>query len=151
MKAVNVFHYLTYEGAVDIDAISDPVVLNSTIGIINNFGQTPKQIFKRPHPARKPPRPLHANMQLSKLSNLERLVCAAFPLRELGRPVGGILFHADKFFCAAKDQVLLPPNFTRMLEYSPYTNAVMDLVIGPHPSSFLRSLFSVPFLFGQLL
>jgi hypothetical protein len=47
VKALNVFHHLTYEGAVNIDAITDPVTLRATISIINNFGQTPKQLFKR--------------------------------------------------------------------------------------------------------
>jgi Beige/BEACH domain len=47
---LNVFYYLTYEGAVDIDAIIDP-----TIAQINNLGQTPLQLFDKPHPKRQPP------------------------------------------------------------------------------------------------
>lgn len=39
-KAINVFHYLSYEGAVDIDKIEDPVQKQATIGIIHNFGQS---------------------------------------------------------------------------------------------------------------
>lgn len=52
VRAMNVFHHLSYEGAVDIDSINDPVHRHAVMGIINNFGQTPRQIFKRPHPAR---------------------------------------------------------------------------------------------------
>ena len=58
--AVNVFHYLFYEGNVDIFAIEDPLQRNATIGFINNFGQIPKQLFKKPHPAKRvtpPPAP----------------------------------------------------------------------------------------------
>jgi hypothetical protein len=51
-EALNVFYYLTYEGAVDLDAISDPTVKEATIAQINNFGQTPTQLFKKPHPKR---------------------------------------------------------------------------------------------------
>jgi len=40
VKALNVFHYLSYEGAVDMDAIKDPVEKQATIGIIHNFGQS---------------------------------------------------------------------------------------------------------------
>ncbi|KAJ3091789.1 hypothetical protein HK102_013434 [Quaeritorhiza haematococci] len=40
VPAINVFHYLSYEGAVDIDAIEDPVQKQATVGIINNFGQS---------------------------------------------------------------------------------------------------------------
>ncbi|CAL8113792.1 unnamed protein product [Orchesella dallaii] len=53
VDAVNVFHHLFYEGNVDIYNIDDPLKKNATIGFINNFGQIPKQLFKRPHPAKK--------------------------------------------------------------------------------------------------
>jgi hypothetical protein len=52
VAANNVFYYLTYEGAVDIDKIDDPVVRQSVLGQIKEFGQTPCQLFKTPHPAR---------------------------------------------------------------------------------------------------
>jgi WD40 repeat protein len=51
-KNLNVFHYLSYEGAVDIDKIEDPVEKQSTISIIHNFGQTPRLLFKKPHSKR---------------------------------------------------------------------------------------------------
>jgi len=44
VEAVNVFHYLFYEGNVDIYAIDDPLKRTATIGFINNFGQIPKQV-----------------------------------------------------------------------------------------------------------
>lgn len=53
VKAQNVFYYLTYSGAVDIDAIEDPMQKRATIAQIDNFGQTPMQLFRRPHPKRK--------------------------------------------------------------------------------------------------
>ncbi|CAH1778819.1 unnamed protein product, partial [Owenia fusiformis] len=46
----NVFYYLTYEGAVDLDSIED---INERAGLeaqIMEFGQTPKQLFTTPHP-----------------------------------------------------------------------------------------------------
>jgi hypothetical protein len=52
VAAMNLFHHVSYEGAVNIDTIADPVHRQATIGMINNFGQTPRQIFKKPHPAR---------------------------------------------------------------------------------------------------
>ncbi|EGG24619.1 BEACH domain-containing protein [Cavenderia fasciculata] len=53
IDAFNVFYYLTYEGAVDIDAIEDEVTRRATESQINNFGQTPTQLFsKRAHPPR---------------------------------------------------------------------------------------------------
>ncbi|KAB8754750.1 hypothetical protein FH972_026541 [Carpinus fangiana] len=52
LEATNVFHYLTYEGAKNIDDIKDEHDRIATIGIIHNFGQTPKQVFTRPHDRR---------------------------------------------------------------------------------------------------
>ena len=37
-----------------MDAITDPVERSASTGIIHNFGQTPRQLFTRPHPARLP-------------------------------------------------------------------------------------------------
>eukprot|EP00761_Pharyngomonas_kirbyi_P004863 gb/GECH01004868.1/.p1 GENE.gb/GECH01004868.1/~~gb/GECH01004868.1/.p1 ORF type:complete len:2114 (+),score=480.09 gb/GECH01004868.1/:1-6342(+) len=54
VKANNVFFYLTYEGAVNIDDIEDPVQKQSVITQIANFGQTPSQLFRSPHPMRNP-------------------------------------------------------------------------------------------------
>jgi len=54
LSAKNVFHPLTYEGAIDIDKITDPVKKAATITQINNFGQTPKKLFSSPHPRRDP-------------------------------------------------------------------------------------------------
>ena len=74
--ANNVFHYLTYEGAVNVDAISDPVtrkvliayfffplfqslklIAQAAIAQIENFGQTPQQLMKRPQRPPMPPPP----------------------------------------------------------------------------------------------
>lgn len=54
-EAHNVFYYLTYEGAVDLDAIVDPVLRHSIETQIAHFGQTPAQLLTQPHPARDKP------------------------------------------------------------------------------------------------
>ncbi|XP_070575197.1 protein FAN-like isoform X2 [Ptychodera flava] len=51
-KADNVFYYLTYEGAVDLDSINDPNERAALENQILEFGQTPRQLFTSPHPAR---------------------------------------------------------------------------------------------------
>ncbi|GFO07271.1 neurobeachin-like protein 1, partial [Plakobranchus ocellatus] len=51
-EALNVFYYVTYEGAVDLDAIQDSKERASVEGMIRNFGQTPSQLLKEPHPKR---------------------------------------------------------------------------------------------------
>ena len=55
VDANNVFFHLTYEGAVDLSTISDPVLKNAVKDQIALFGQCPAQLFKKPHPARGPP------------------------------------------------------------------------------------------------
>ncbi|XP_077997957.1 neurobeachin-like protein 1 isoform X2 [Glandiceps talaboti] len=55
VEALNVFYYCTYEGAVDLDAITDPIERKATEGMINNFGQTPTQLLREPHPRRLSP------------------------------------------------------------------------------------------------
>ncbi|KAF7982777.1 hypothetical protein HWV62_26692 [Athelia sp. TMB] len=45
-EALNVFHPLSYEGSID------PLEREATVGIIHNFGQTPRKVFNTPHPER---------------------------------------------------------------------------------------------------
>ncbi|XP_035380132.1 neurobeachin-like protein 1 isoform X1 [Electrophorus electricus] len=52
VEALNVFYYCTYEGAVDLDAIIDEKERKALEGMISNFGQTPCQLLKEPHPVR---------------------------------------------------------------------------------------------------
>ena len=55
IDSLNVFIHLTYENEVDIDAITDPVMRAATISQINNFGQTPSRVFRKPHPQKTVP------------------------------------------------------------------------------------------------
>lgn len=51
-KAGNVFHHLTYEGAVDLDSVTDAQERQAVEAQINEFGQCPAQLFQSPHPAK---------------------------------------------------------------------------------------------------
>eukprot|EP01083_Nonionella_stella_P088211 245671_1 len=52
VAANNVFFHLTYEGAIDMDAVTDPVQKAACRAQISEFGQTPTQVFQDPHPVR---------------------------------------------------------------------------------------------------
>ena len=52
VERFNVFYYLTYEGAVDLGTLEDEDQRKAVETQIINFGQTPSQIFKRPHTER---------------------------------------------------------------------------------------------------
>ena len=82
LEATNVFHHLSYQGAKDLDTISDPIERLATIGIIHNFGQTPHQIFQRTHPPRENGRNL-----------IKRLDAGAESLTRLPFPVVGEWCH----------------------------------------------------------
>eukprot|EP00850_Spirogloea_muscicola_P002042 SM000007S21002 [mRNA] locus=s7:1425419:1443445:- [translate_table: standard] len=54
VEAANVFYYLTYEGAVDLESLEDPLERAAVEDQIANFGQTPMQLFRKDHPPRGP-------------------------------------------------------------------------------------------------
>ncbi|EGV66691.1 beige protein-like 1 [Yamadazyma tenuis] len=49
VESLNVFHHLSYNGAINLDNINDEMERKAAIGMINNFGQTPNKIFTKPH------------------------------------------------------------------------------------------------------
>ncbi|ORX37123.1 hypothetical protein BD324DRAFT_427163 [Kockovaella imperatae] len=51
-SSYNCYHPLSYRGAVDLEHMEDESELAASTAIIHNFGQTPLQIFKSPHPSR---------------------------------------------------------------------------------------------------
>lgn len=52
IEATNVFHHLSYYGAKNVEEIEDERERLAAIGIIHNFGNTPRQIFFKPHQPR---------------------------------------------------------------------------------------------------
>ena len=52
IEADNLYYYLTYEGAVELDRVTDSSERDALVMQIQEFGQTPKQLFTRPHPCR---------------------------------------------------------------------------------------------------
>ncbi|XP_013144824.1 PREDICTED: neurobeachin isoform X2 [Papilio polytes] len=52
VRATNVFYYLTYEGGVRLDQITEAVTRTAVEDQIRSFGQTPAQLLSEPHPPR---------------------------------------------------------------------------------------------------
>ena len=52
VAALNTFVHVTYEGQVDLDSITDLVERDSIIAQIQNFGQTPSRLERKPFPQR---------------------------------------------------------------------------------------------------
>lgn len=53
VEALNLFYFLTYEEEFDVDLYSDPLQKSAMLDQINEYGQTPKQLLKKPHALRK--------------------------------------------------------------------------------------------------
>ncbi|KAL1139731.1 hypothetical protein AAG570_006709 [Ranatra chinensis] len=129
VDAVNVFHHLFYEGNVDIYNIDDPLKKNATIGFINNFGQIPKQLFKKAHPAKKlgqrmsvlDPSPLITTPCLSAerlfYHNLDNLRPSLHPIKELKGPVGQVLQLDRSVLAVEQNKVLVPPSYSRYVAW----------------------------------
>ncbi|KFM56661.1 WD repeat and FYVE domain-containing protein 3, partial [Stegodyphus mimosarum] len=129
VEAVNVFHHLFYEGNVDIYSIDDPLKKNATIGFINNFGQIPKQLFKKPHPSKKitnrtsivDPGPIMPGLSysLDKLffHNLDNLEPSKHSVKDLRGPVGHIVHHEKSLLAVEQHKILVPPNYTRYVAW----------------------------------
>ncbi|XP_055711660.1 WD repeat and FYVE domain-containing protein 3 [Phlebotomus papatasi] len=163
VDAVNVFHHLFYEGNVDIYNIDDPLKKNATIGFINNFGQIPKQLFKKPHPSKKmtlskhgviDPNPLLPGttiLQSDKLffHNLDNLKPSLQPIKELKGPVGQIIQPDKTVLAVEQNKVLMPPSYAK---YIAWGFADHSLRIGIYESD--RVLFvceTVAQNFGEIL
>ncbi|PAV81676.1 hypothetical protein WR25_17284 isoform D [Diploscapter pachys] len=117
VKANNVFHHLFYEGSVDFESIDDPLTRNATIGFVNNFGQVPTQLFKKPHPQKKvSPVDGYSNtpgVTTARLfyHSLHSLKPPQTPIKELRGAVGSIISN-DKVGMIALEQnkILLGTN-----------------------------------------
>nr|CAD7577049.1 unnamed protein product [Timema californicum] len=130
VDATNVFHHLFYEGNVDIYNIDDPLKKNATIGFINNFGQIPKQLFKKPHPAKKisqrssvvDPGPITPGLSFTTgdrlfFHNLDNLRPSLQPIKELKGPVGQIMQSDKSVLAVEQNKVLVPPTFNKYVAW----------------------------------
>ncbi|KAF2464229.1 beach-domain-containing protein [Lindgomyces ingoldianus] len=115
IEAVNVFHHLTYHGSIDLDSITEEVQRVANINIINNFGQTPLQVFQRPHPKRE-----------ENVGKIKRLDSAAESLHRLPMTllesndrVSSLAYmtKSDKILCSAPFRHNIPPNYDRYMEW----------------------------------
>ncbi|RZC06690.1 BEACH domain-containing protein B isoform B [Glycine soja] len=76
VEAANIFYYLTYEGAVDLETTEDDLQRAAIEDQIANFGQTPIQIFRKKHPRRGPPIPIAHPLYFAPDSiSLSSIVC----------------------------------------------------------------------------
>ncbi|KAI8897167.1 hypothetical protein BC833DRAFT_552950 [Globomyces pollinis-pini] len=121
-KALNLFHYLSYEGAVDIDKIADPIEKQATIGIIHNFGQTPKQLFKRAHPKRGVD-PNEGQYKLEKhFALLTRSINLLKDLQDVPSDIR--ISSGGQLLAVGSSKLLIPPTFIKYIEWGHLDNSL---------------------------
>nr|POF06987.1 beige protein like 1 [Quercus suber] len=115
VEATNVFQHLSYGGAKNLDTIHDPVERLATIGIIHSFGQTPLQVFQRPHAARELSHSATSRLD-SMASSLTRLPDSLYSSDE---KVAGLTFSAsqERLLCNGPTQLNLLPNCDRHMAW----------------------------------
>lgn len=144
VSAQNLFIHLTYEGEVNIDDIADPMLRDSTISQINNFGQTPARLFPKPHPKRNvpdvvkraqdgglvvdsyglswheyitPPLCVVGKSHVVSLKNVF-FSTASFPNNVKAGLVGDVqLSSKDRVVSVPADCLLLPPRYLKYVRY----------------------------------
>lgn len=141
VDSVNVFHHLFYEGNVDIyNTDIDPIKKNAVIGFINNFGQVPKQLFKKPHPVRKvtssnyissgstsmPLTPILPTLSSSSNFNATQRILTHCPqslrptnasIKDLRGPVGQIVQVDKNVVAVEQNKLLIPPEYCRYIAW----------------------------------
>lgn len=91
--ALNVFHPLSYEGSIDLDKITDELEREATVGIIHNFGQTPRKLFDTPHPPRymQGPTTLPLGTQYGIVEDIHQLIQSSRPVAEIPESVASLV------------------------------------------------------------
>ncbi|KAJ0162419.1 Beige -like protein 1 [Colletotrichum tanaceti] len=118
---LNVFHHLSYRGATDLDNISDPQERRITAGVIHNFGQTPHQVFTRPHPARE-----HTSCPIRRLdTSVYALTRLSHPLLESRERVASLIYSPkiDRLICASPFRLNVAP-YDKFLEWGYADNSI---------------------------
>ncbi|XP_040162619.1 WD repeat and FYVE domain-containing protein 3-like isoform X4 [Anopheles arabiensis] len=169
IDAVNVFHHLFYEGNVDIYSIEDPLEKSAAIGFINNFGQIPKQLFRKQHPAKRitttkqfsilgDVSPLHPpqtpigvtpaiNYEKIFFYHLNNLKSSQQPIKELKGPVGQIIHYEKQILCVEQNKMLIPSSYNR---YVGWGFADHSLRIGCYDSGRIHQVWENVDICGEI-
>ena len=118
VEAQNVFYYLTYENAVNIDDIQDPRDKQAIVAQINNFGQTPKKLFDKAHPVRhvqpkQPPLNIYSWPEVISSAPV-RLSSSLAP-----EAIYYCAFHgsSEKIACQPGNRILIPPKHNKYIAF----------------------------------
>ncbi|CAG8523942.1 7035_t:CDS:10, partial [Paraglomus brasilianum] len=157
IDAVNVFHHLSYDGAVDLDSITDPVERSASTGIIHNFGQTPRQLFTKPHPPRLPETSDSAsgNGLYSLYEHVDKLIQSITPVQDIRLQVHDIRLSNDRLVSVSTQKILVPPNYNYYIEWGYADNSLRlhqtdtKRMVGLYENLHLETISCASFADGQ--
>ncbi|KAH6864948.1 hypothetical protein BKA58DRAFT_321630 [Alternaria rosae] len=148
IEAANVFHYMTYQGAIDLDSITDEKERAQKISVINNFGQTPPQVFQRPHPQKE-----NITRPTKLDTSAESLHRVPGTLLESNDRISSLNYisKSDKLLCSAPFRHNIPPHHDRYMEwgftdgsvrfYDSHSKKLIGLFEHLHSGQLTTSLF----------
>lgn len=95
----------------DIDSVTDPAMKASILAQINHFGQTPKQLFLKPHVKRRvdrklPPHPLKHSSHI-----------VPHEIRKSSSPITQIVSINEKILVAGANSLLKPRTYTKYVAW----------------------------------
>eukprot|EP00051_Salpingoeca_urceolata_P023614 m.403899 g.403899 ORF g.403899 m.403899 type:complete len:3205 (-) comp20124_c0_seq3:182-9796(-) len=118
VDAINCFHPLSYEGT-QIDAIDDPVQRAATWSIVRSFGQTPRQLFVKPHPAHS------LNFSVPTLGRLASTTLALQWTKQVPEAAEWLCMSADgSVVTLTSMQKPIPPVFNRYVLWGTWDNCL---------------------------
>ncbi|XP_055577181.1 WD repeat- and FYVE domain-containing protein 4 isoform X4 [Falco biarmicus] len=121
VEAVNTYHPYFYGDKMDLNNVKDPLIKNTVLGFVSNFGQIPKQLFTKPHPSRNAQGKsssgretvlsLHSSGILPPfMSSLQNLKLSPVTIKDYPKRAIGHIVHTEKGILAVeKNKVLIPP------------------------------------------
>jgi hypothetical protein len=118
VAATNVFHPMSYADSVDLEGIDSALERQAAAQVVHNFGQTPAQLFSRPHPPRPPraqPEPWQATDLLLYPSYLLQSV---LPMTVAPGPVAHMIGLPESLRASTRDKIhLLDANLSISFGY----------------------------------
>ncbi|XP_043911583.1 WD repeat- and FYVE domain-containing protein 4 [Protopterus annectens] len=128
VEAINVFHPYFYREQADLSN-NDPMIRNTILGFVSNFGQIPKQIFTKPHPAKIIPGKSTSGKEAASSAsstgssqpffyNIQSLKPSAIPIKELHKGAVGHIVCTEKGMLAVEqNKVLIPPKWNKTFSW----------------------------------
>jgi beige protein homolog 1 len=115
IESTNIFHPMSYQQSNDLDTIKDPHDVEVSISWIHNFGQTPQQIFHKPHPQHDD----NASNRKDLNTILKHLARSKVPVFESRDRIATLTTtpHRDLPFASGPFQLPVPPLYDIVLRW----------------------------------